>query len=113
MKFYIYNCDCPFPVDRMHVYIFFSEGSASHIQAIPEITFIIVFLYFVIMKLEQQRAFSQVISLAKLVISSLMTKMLMDNTGSALQNFASLPHIFFFNDFSSVDILFTCVQALF
>lgn len=66
----------------MHVYI--SEGSASHIQAILEITFIIVFLYFVIMKLEQQRAFFQVISLAKLVISSLMTKMLMDNTGSAL-----------------------------
>lgn len=69
-------------MDTMLVYFFFPEESASYIQAIPEITFLIVFLCFVMMELEQQRAFLQVIiSLAKLVISSVVIKMLVDSTG--------------------------------
>ena len=93
MTFYTYSWGHPFPIDRRLVY-FFSEKSSSHIQDIPEITFIIIFLCFVIIKLEQQRAFCQIINLAKLVIFSIVTEMLMDNTGYILENFAFLPHSF-------------------
>lgn len=55
MAFYSYSWGHLFPMDRMHR--FFSEESASHFQDIPEMTFIILFLCFVIMELEQQRAF--------------------------------------------------------